>query len=88
MVADDARDCDGDNDVSPQERELVVEPAVEGLINVLETVDRCPTVKRVVITSSVTAVVGDHGERGPGHIYTEADWNLTSRDDYCPYHRC
>lgn len=70
-----------------QEDKLVVDPAVEGVVNVLESVDRTPTVKRVVLTSSVTAVVGDHGERGPDHIFTEADWNLTSRSDYLPYHR-
>jgi hypothetical protein len=32
---------------------------------------RCPSVRRVVLTSSVAAVYGDGGDRGPGHVYTD-----------------
>lgn len=39
------------------------------------------------MTSSVAAVVGNHGERGRRHIYTEDDWNLSCTDTYLPYHQ-
>lgn len=43
--------------------------------------------KRVVMTSSVGAVVGDHWERGAHHVYTEDDWNQTATETFLPYHR-
>lgn len=30
--------------------------------------------RRVVVSSSVAAVVADNWERGRGHVYGEADW--------------
>jgi nucleoside-diphosphate-sugar epimerase len=70
-----------------QEFETVIRPAVSGVENVLSAVDRTPGVERVVMTSSVGAVVGDHWERGPHHTYTEADWNQTATETFLPYHR-
>lgn len=37
----------------------IIEPAVNGTINVLETANRTTTVKRVVVTSSIAAICGD-----------------------------
>jgi nucleoside-diphosphate-sugar epimerase len=52
-----------------------VEPAIQGTLNVLRSCTKAG-VKTVVQTSSVVAVYGDAAERGVGHTYTEADWNM------------
>lgn len=70
-----------------QEVELVIGPAVAGVENVLGAVRAAGGVRRVVMTSSVAAVVGDHWERGQHHVFTEADWNLTATATHLPYHR-
>lgn len=68
--------------------EKLIRPALEGVENVLAAVDRVGGVKRVVITSSISAVVGDHYERGRYHLYNEDDWDLSATDTFLPYHRC
>ena len=73
--------------LSVQEYETVIRPAVSGVENVLRAVDESPSVERVVMTSSVGAVVGHHWERGRDHVYTEADWNQTATETFLPYHR-
>lgn len=65
----------------------LVEPALEGTRNVLESVNKTDSVKRVVLTSSVVAVYGDavdlaKTEKG---IFTEAHWNFSSSIDHQPY---
>ena len=63
----------------------LIRPALEGTRNVLGSVNATPSVKRVVLTSSVVAIHGDNIDmkgRGP---FTEADWNTTSRPDHQPY---
>jgi nucleoside-diphosphate-sugar epimerase len=67
--------------------EGLLRPAKEGTRNVLETVKRTPTVKRVVLTSSVAAIFGDNVDikLTPGGIFTEKEWNVTSRADHQPY---
>lgn len=67
--------------------EALVRPAVEGTRNVLEAVDRCPSVRRVVLTSSVSAIYGDNCEIDgkPGGMFTEAHWNETSTVNHNPY---
>lgn len=66
---------------------MVIRPAVSGVENVLRAVNESPSVQRVVLTSSVAAIVGDHWERGRDHVYTEADWNQTATQSFLPYHR-
>ena len=63
----------------------LITPALEGTRNVLGSVNATPSVKRVVLTSSVVAIYGDSIEmkgRGP---FTENDWNTTSSADHQPY---
>ncbi len=57
-------------------RELV-EPAVQGTLNVLGAVERAPSVKRVVLTSSVAALYDDACElsTAAGHLVRETDVN-------------
>lgn len=62
----------------------LIEPAVQGTKNVLESCNRTDSVKRVVLTSSVVAVYGDNADAG-GKVLTEADWNTTSNASHQPY---
>ena len=70
-----------------QELEYLIVPAVKGVEHVLAAADAAGSVQRVVMTSSVGAVVGNHWERGRHHVFTEADWNQTATTTFLPYHR-
>lgn len=39
----------------------------------------------VVLTSSLAAISAEFTERGPGHVYTEADWTTNFCDLEEPY---
>ena len=62
----------------------LVDPAKRGTANALGSASRTPSVKRVVVTSSIVATVGDaiECESGPRN---ESHWNETSRLDHQPY---
>lgn len=68
-------------------QESLVRPALEGTRNVLDSVNRTESVKRVVLTSSVVAIYGDARESRdvPGGVFTEDQWNTTSSVDHQPY---
>ena len=53
-------------------RELVVDPAVRGVENVLSSVHKAGTVEVVVMTSSIIAVMGGKNMEDPQHVFTEA----------------
>ena len=61
----------------------LVDPSVKGTLNVLDSVRRSGTVKRVVHTSSVAAVM--HWDTPAEHVFSEADWNTTSGLNTDPY---
>ena len=63
----------------------LVRPALEGTRNVLESVNASPSVKRVVLTSSVVAICGDNIDMRGKDSFTEDDWNTTSSIDHQPY---
>lgn len=63
----------------------LVRPALEGTRNVLGSVNATPSVKRVVLTSSVVAIHGDNVDMKGRGSFTEADWNTTSTVDHQPY---
>ncbi len=67
--------------------EALVRPAVEGTRNVLRSVNRMPSVRRVVLTSSVVSVYGDTIDARdlPGNLLDETHWNTTSSVDHSPY---
>ena len=72
--------------IKDPDRQLV-QPALTGTRNVLSAVDRAPSVKRVVLTSSMVAIYGDaeEAERVPGGVFTEQHWNTTSSPEHQPY---
>jgi len=65
----------------------LIKPAVEGTANVLESVNREETVKKVVITSSVAAIFGDGEEikNKDNATFDENDWNNTSNEKHQAY---
>ncbi|MGJ8668681.1 MAG: SDR family oxidoreductase [Oceanococcus sp.] len=72
--------------ITDPKRELV-DPAVQGTRNVLDAVNRCASVKRVVLTSSVVGIYGDAVDMQDtaNGIFTEEHWNATSSVDHQPY---
>ena len=66
------------NGVSPSNADqFLMRPALEGLRNVLGSVDRAVTVTRLVVTSSMAAISEGQGMWPAGHVVTETDWNDT-----------
>ncbi|KAI8463097.1 MAG: heme peroxidase-related protein [Monoraphidium minutum] len=63
-------------------RDALLKPAVEGTKNVLASVERSPSVRRVVVTSSIAAVLA---YPLPGYVYSEDDWNEESSPARFPY---
>lgn len=61
----------------------IVDVAVKGTGNVLQSARRVGTVKTVVLTSSVAAVVSDG--KAKGYRFTESDWNESSTLREDPY---
>jgi len=66
-------------------RKQLLDPALEGTRNVLASVNETPSVKRVVLTSSVVAICGDNIDMQGKEVLTEDDWNTTSSLDHQPY---
>ena len=58
---------------------------MKGTEAILAAVNRCPTVSRVVLTSSAVAVYYNPLERGAGHVFGPADWNEGSTLTKDPY---
>lgn len=58
----------------------LIDPAVEGTINVLESVTRTPSVKRVVLTSSEAAIANNTIPKTAETVVDETWW---SDPDYC-----
>ncbi len=65
----------------------LVDPALKGTQNVLESVNRTDSVKRVVLTSSCASIYGDSKDLldYPNNTLTEDQWNTTSSIKNNPY---
>jgi dihydroflavonol-4-reductase len=61
----------------------LVDPAVMGTRNVLLACQKAPSVKRVIVTSSMAAITD---EPESDHLLTEADWNTKSSLERNPYY--
>ncbi|HEY9047891.1 MAG TPA: NAD-dependent epimerase/dehydratase family protein [Ohtaekwangia sp.] len=72
--------------IKDPQKELI-DPAVNGTENVLETVNQTPSVKRVVVTSSCAAIYTDaiDSVNAPDGRLTEKIWNSTASLEYQPY---
>lgn len=74
------------NKVKDPQRDLI-DPALKGTQNVLESVNKTASVKRVVLTSSCAAIYGDTRDMLtlPNGTATEENWNTTSSLQHQPY---
>lgn len=65
----------------------LIDPAVQGTKNVLNSVNQTSSVRRVVLTSSIVAMYGDAIDltNEEGGILTEKSWNTTSTVSHQPY---
>lgn len=72
--------------VNDPQKELI-DPAKLGTRNVLEEVNRTPSVNRVVLTSSCAAIYGDNKdlEDTPDGVFSEEIWNTSSSLAHNPY---
>nr|AGH13573.1 alcohol dehydrogenase [bacterium symbiont of Plakortis simplex pPS11G3] len=72
--------------VEDPKRDLV-EPATQGTMHVLDAVNRTPSVRRVVLTSSIVAIYGDAADLGDirDDRFNESHWNTTSNARHQPY---
>lgn len=72
--------------VKDVQRDLI-DPALRGTANVLQSANRTESVKRVVVTSSCAAIYGDNIdlENTDSGVFTEEDWNMTSNESHQPY---
>lgn len=67
---------------SPDPQKKIIDVAVRGTQNVLDSVAKTPSIKRIVMTSSIAAVMSyKHGDR----TYTEDDWCIDDDIRLNPY---
>lgn len=66
----------------------MLEPALEGVRNVLASVNATPSVSRVVMTSTIGAIFGDYVDviEQMGGVCSERFFNVTSTVEHNPYH--
>lgn len=67
----------------PADPQVVVAPAREGTLRVLQAA-AAAGVERVVLTSSTVAIMYT-AAHAPGHVFTEDDWTDPGRADLTPY---
>lgn len=65
----------------------LVDPAVKGTQNVLDSVNKTLSIKRVILTSSVAAIYGDNIDltNSGASVLDEGMWNTSSSLDHGPY---
>lgn len=65
----------------------LVDPAVKGTANVLESANRTESVQRVVLTSSCASIYGDNIDLRDtkNGVFTEEDWNTSSSLHHSSY---
>lgn len=63
-------------------RKTLLEPAIQGTLNILNSIKTYnPDVSRVVVTSSFASVLDLSKGDWVGHTYTERDWNPVTYDE-------
>ncbi len=68
-------------------KKQLIEPALNGTRNVLNSAKKNPSVKRIVLTASVVSMHGDAADmkKTENGIFTDKDWNTTSTETHRPY---
>lgn len=66
----------------------LIDPAIKGTANVLNSVNRTESVKRVVVTSSIASTYGDAIDilKTKNNSFNESHWNTTSSAEHQPYY--
>ncbi|MEN8120540.1 MAG: aldehyde reductase [Bacteroidota bacterium] len=74
------------SNIKDPEKELL-KPAKEGTINVLTQASKIESVKRIVLTSSIVAIMGDSidAQNLDNQTVNESHWNTTSSANHQPY---
>lgn len=49
-------------------KDSLLKPALLGTEKILKAVQACPSVRKLIVTSSTAAIYGDFGTKGPAHI--------------------
>ena len=72
---------------SKDAKKEIIDPAVKGTQNVLDSVNRTSSVKRVILTSSVAAVYGDNVDMKEQNLesFNESHFNKSSSIAHQPY---
>lgn len=63
----------------------LIKPAVNGTMNVLNSVNKSESVKRVVLTSSIVAIASSFNRKPENAPFTDADWNTQDTIETDPY---
>lgn len=74
------------DEVADPQKEIV-DPAVKGTQNVLESANKIESVQRIVLTSSVVGIYGDpiDAKDIPNNEFNESHWNTSSTVENGPY---
>jgi len=63
----------------------LIKPALDGTINVLNSVNKSETIKRVILTSSVVAIASSYHRKPGNEPFNDADWNTQDTIISDPY---
>lgn len=65
----------------------LVDPALQGTRNVLNSANRISSVKKIILTSSIASTYGDaiEGQQVKDNLFDENHWNTTSNVTHQPY---
>jgi nucleoside-diphosphate-sugar epimerase len=68
---------------TPKDENEIIKPAVDGTLRLLRAAAASGTVRRVVLTSSCSAIIDGH-EPDNSRVFTEADWSIVERCEPYP----
>ncbi len=74
-------------DLKKDPQKELIEPALNGTRNILESANKSSSIKRVVLTSSIASIFGDcvDAAQKDNFTFNENDWNTTSSLTHAPY---
>ena len=66
--------------------QVLIDPAVGGVKNVLGGVGRTPSITRVVMTSSLASCLGDNWEHGADKSVSHESWDHGAKEEHLSYY--